>query len=75
MDWIAVIATVIMLISILGLTVSVVLSSDIAVIQKLGIPKQDLVLEPWLSGIIGYLAITCILLFIQWRKERNSKGA
>lgn len=74
MDWIAVAATVIMLISILGLTVSVVLSSDIAVIQKLGIPKQDLVIELWLLGIIGYLAVTCILIIIQWMKTRNNKG-
>lgn len=72
MNWIAVVATVIMLISMVGLTASVLLSSDIAVIQILGFPKQDLVIEPWLLGIIGYLAITCILIIIQWMKTRNN---
>ena len=46
MDWIAVAATVIMLLSVIGFTGSVLLHSDIVLIQKLGIPKQDLPLEP-----------------------------
>ena len=46
MDWIAVAATVIMLLSVIGFTGSVLLHSDLVLIQKFGIPKQDLPLEP-----------------------------
>lgn len=72
MDWIAVIDTVIMLLSMLGITGSILLSSDIVAIQKLGIPPIDLPIDLWLYGIAIYLIITCIILFIQWREgERN----
>lgn len=72
MDWIAVIATIIMLLSMLGITGSVLLSTDIVAIQKLGIPPVDQPIDPWLYGIATYLIITCIILLIQWRGgERN----
>lgn len=71
MDWLAVAATVIMLISITGFTSSVLLSSDMAIIQILGIPKQNLPLVPWLCGVTIYLITICIILFEQWGKERN----
>lgn len=71
MDWIAVAATVIMLLSVIGFTGSVLLHSNIVLIQKLGIPKQDLPLEPWLCGIVFYLVIICIIFFVQWGKEEK----
>lgn len=74
MNWIAVATTVIMLLSVIGCTGSVLLHSDIVLIQKLGIPKQDLPLEPWLYGIAFYLVIICIIFFVQWGKERRNKN-
>lgn len=74
MDWIAGVATVIMLLSVIGFTGSVLLHSDIVLLQKLGIPKQDLPLEPWLYGIAFYLVIICIILFVQWSKDRRNKN-